>query len=31
MVTNDYSGNQSNGAAENVIFTGFWTSGYGAP
>ena len=28
---NDYSGNNNNGAATNVIYTGSWTSGYSAP
>ena len=28
---NDYSGNQNNGAATNVIYTTSWTNGYTAP
>ncbi len=28
---NDYSGNNNNGAATNVIYAGSWTSGYSAP
>ncbi len=28
---NDYSGNNNNGAATNVIYTGSWTSEYSAP
>ncbi len=28
---NDYSGNNNNGAATNVIYSGSWTSGYSAP
>ena len=29
--SNDYSGNNNNGQAYNVIYTGSWTSGYSAP
>ena len=28
---NDYSGNNNNGQAGNVIYTGSWTNGYTAP
>ena len=28
---NDYSGNQNNGGATNVIYTTSWTNGYTAP
>ena len=28
---NDYSGNNNNGAATNVIYSGSWTNGYSAP
>ena len=29
--TNDYSGNNNNGAPTNVVYTSSWTGGYTAP